>query len=111
MINRWPGFPGFKSQNASSRWLCLDGAAIGDVDYTAAAVLIRVHHQQHAHGTRLVLSNIIEPVRAQLDRYGITTAVGSDAYFDTAGQALEAFTHHHNPTPAPDADADAQPPT
>ncbi|MGH3843843.1 MAG: SulP family inorganic anion transporter [Pseudonocardiaceae bacterium] len=25
-------------------WLCLDGAAIGDVDYTAAAVLIRLHH-------------------------------------------------------------------
>lgn len=45
-------------------WLCLDGAAIGDVDYTAAAVLIRVHQQQHAHGTRLVLSSIVEPVRA-----------------------------------------------
>ncbi|MDQ2881122.1 MAG: SulP family inorganic anion transporter [Actinomycetota bacterium] len=73
------------------RWLCLDGAAIGDVDYTAAAVVIRVHQQQRTHGTRLVLSNIIEPVRAQLDRYGITTAVGSDAYFGTAGEALEAF--------------------
>lgn len=78
-------------------WLCLDGAAIGDVDYTAAAVLIRVHQQLQAHGTRLVLSNIIEPVRAQLDRYGITTTLGSDAYFDTAGQALEAF-HHTTPS-------------
>lgn len=76
-------------------WLCLDGAAIGDVDYTAAAVLIRMHQQQLAHNTRLVLSNIIEPVRAQLDRYGITTAVGTDAYFDTAGQALETFNCHH----------------
>jgi SulP family sulfate permease len=78
-------------------WLCLDGAAIGDVDYTAAAVLIRVHQQLQAHGTRLVLSNIIEPVRAQLDRYEITTTLGPDAYFDTAGQALEAF-HHTTPS-------------
>jgi SulP family sulfate permease len=82
-------------------WLCLDGAAIGDVDYTAAAVLIRVHQQLQVHGTRLVLSNIIEPVRAQLDRYGITTILGSGAYFDTAGQALEAFHHH---TPSADTD-------
>lgn len=82
-------------------WLCLDGAAIGDVDYTAAAVLIRVHQQLQVHGTRLVLSNIIEPVRAQLDRYGITTTLGSGAYFDTAGQALEAFHHH---TPSADTD-------
>lgn len=89
-------------------WLCLDGAAIGDVDYTAAAVLSRMHQQQHAHGTRLVLSNIIEPVRAQLDRYGITTAVGTDAYFDTAGQALETFNHHHNTTTL---GGDSQPPT
>jgi SulP family sulfate permease len=78
-------------------WLCLDGAAIGDVDYTAAAVLIQVHQQQQIRGTRLVLSNIIEPVRAQLDCYGITTTLGSDAYFDTADQALEAFHHHTTP--------------
>jgi SulP family sulfate permease len=83
-------------------WLCLDGAAIGDVDYTAAAVLMRVHQLQHARGTRIVLSNIVAPVRVQLDRYGITAAVGSGAYFDTAGEALEAFLH--NTTPAPDTD-------
>lgn len=82
-------------------WLCLDGAAIGDVDYTAAAVLIRVHQQLQAHGTRLVLSNIIEPVQAQLDHYGITTILGPDAYFNTAGQALETF---RLTTPSPHTD-------
>ncbi|MGH3631867.1 MAG: SulP family inorganic anion transporter [Sciscionella sp.] len=78
-------------------WICVDGAAIGDVDYTAAAVLTRLGRQLPAHGTRLVLSNIIEPVRAQLDRYGITTTLGSDAYFDTAGQVLEAYLAQHDP--------------
>lgn len=79
-------------------WLCLDGAAIGDVDYSAATVLIRVHQQLRQHGIRLVLSNTIGPVRHQLDRYGITAAVGADAYFDTAGEALDAF-HAEHPRP------------
>ena len=72
-------------------WFCLDAAAIGDVDYTAAAVLFRVHEQLQSRGTRLVVSNLIVPVRHQLDRYGVTAAVGPDAYFATAGEALEAY--------------------
>jgi MFS superfamily sulfate permease-like transporter len=94
-------------QGAPPTWLCLDGAAIGDVDYSAAAVLTRVHQQLHGHGIRLLLSNIIEPVRHQLDLYGITEAIGADAYFDTAGEALDAFHAHHD-TPAPAFDT---PPT
>jgi high affinity sulfate transporter 1 len=72
-------------------WLCLDAAAIGDVDYTAAVVLTRVRQQLESRGIRLVLSNLIVPVRRQLDRYGITAAIGAEACFDTAGEALEAF--------------------
>jgi hypothetical protein len=30
-------------------------------------------------------------VRQQLDHYGISKALGQDAYFDTPGAALEAF--------------------
>jgi SulP family sulfate permease len=68
-------------------WFCLDCAAIGDVDYSAAEVLQRMHAQLRAQGIRLILSNTLSPVRDQLDHYGIT----ADAYFDTAGEALEAF--------------------
>jgi sulfate permease, SulP family len=88
-------------------WLCLDGAAIGDVDYTAAAVLTQAQQQLHRRGIRLLLSNIIKPVRHQLDRYGITDTVGTDAYFDTAGEALDAFHAQHRPTAA--AAVDTQP--
>ena len=72
-------------------WFCLDAAAIGDVDYSAAAVLFRVHELLQSRGTRLVVSNLIAPVRRQLDLYGVTAAVGPDAYFATAGEALEAY--------------------
>jgi sulfate permease, SulP family len=73
------------------RWMVLDWAAIGDVDYTAAAVLAKVVEHVHQHQVRLVLSSVLGPVRQQLDRYGISEAVGHDAYFDTPGEALEVF--------------------
>jgi SulP family sulfate permease len=73
------------------RWLVIDCAAIGDVDYTASAVLIKVVEHAHQHEVHLALSSVLGPVRQQLDRYGISKALGQDAYFDTPGAALEAF--------------------
>jgi hypothetical protein len=39
-------------------------------------------------------------VRQQLEHYGISGAAGPDAYFDTAGEALEAFNAQPGETPA-----------
>jgi high affinity sulfate transporter 1 len=72
-------------------WLVIDCAAIGDVDYTASAVLLTVVEHAHQHDVHLALSSVLDPVRQQLDRYGISKALGQNAYFDTPGQALEAF--------------------
>jgi sulfate permease, SulP family len=73
------------------RWLVIDCAAIGDVDYTASLVLAGVVAHAHQHNVRLVFSSVLGPVRQQLDCYGISSALGHDAYFDTPGQALDAF--------------------
>ncbi len=73
------------------RWMVIDCAAIGDVDYTASTVLVKVVEHVHLHHVYLALSSVIGPVRQQLDGYGISKALGQDAYFDTPGQALEAF--------------------
>jgi high affinity sulfate transporter 1 len=72
-------------------WLIIDCAAIGDVDYTASAVLIEVVEHAHQQNVRLVFCSVLGPVRQQLDRYGISDALGQDAYFATPGQALDAF--------------------
>lgn len=82
-------------------WLCLDAAAIGDIDYTAAAVLTRIQSQLAAAGTRLVLANVIDPVHTQLNRYGLSTQLGDDAIFDTAGATLEHYVNR--PPPAGDS--------
>ena len=69
------------------RWLVLDWAAIGDVDYTASTVLAKVVEVLHQRQIRLMFSSVLGPVRHQLDRYGIS----ADGYYETPGEALEAF--------------------
>ena len=73
------------------RWIVLDCAAIGDIDYTASAVLTRVVEHAHRRHIRFAISTILPPVRQQLDRYGISATLGPGAYYDTPGEALEAF--------------------
>jgi sulfate permease, SulP family len=79
------------AQGSPLRWMVLDGAAIGDVDYTAATVLTRVIEHLRSRHIRFALSSVIAPVRKQLDRYGISAALGPGVYYDTPGEALEAF--------------------
>ena len=79
------------AQGSPLRWIVLDGAAIGDVDYTAAAVLTRVIEHFRKRHIRIAFSAVFGPVREQLDRYGISAALGPGSYYDTPGEALEAF--------------------
>jgi len=79
------------AQGSPLRWLVLDCAAIVDVDYTAAAVLTRVIEHLRKRHIRFAVSTVHGPVRKQLDRYGIGAALGPGAYYDTPGEALEAF--------------------
>jgi high affinity sulfate transporter 1 len=79
------------SHGSPLRWMVLDCAAIEDVDYTASAVLAKIVEQVHQRHVQLKLSNVLDPLRKQLDRYGISAALGSGCYFETPGEALEAF--------------------
>jgi len=91
---------------APLRWLVLDWAAIGDVDYTASTVLVKVAEHLHQRHIRLVFSSVLGPVRHQLDRYGIS----ADGYYETPGEALEAF-HGHATLPAQRPRRDHRPPS
>ena len=81
-----PGGPG-----GPLRWLVLDGVAIGDVDYTAGLVLRQVIEDLHDKHVFVAISSLLDPVRRQLDRYGIRGTDGPDAYYETPGEALEAY--------------------
>jgi sulfate permease, SulP family len=72
-------------------WMVLDCAAIDDVDYTAASVCTQVITKLRDQRVRLIVTSAVGRVRQQLDRYGISAALGADAYYDTPGAALEAY--------------------
>ncbi len=42
-------------------------------------------------GTRLVIADVDDDVRAELDRYGITAAIGTDGLLATAAEVVEAY--------------------
>jgi high affinity sulfate transporter 1 len=88
------------SQGGPIRWFVLDGAAIGDVDYTASSALSSTIAQLHQRHIQFVVTSLMTPVRQQLEHYGISGAAGPDAYFDTAGQAVEAFNAQRGEAPA-----------
>jgi MFS superfamily sulfate permease-like transporter len=84
------------------RWLVLDGAAIGDVDYTASGTLSRVIAELHQRHIRVVIASLMDPVRSQLSHYEIAGDQAPDAFYDTPGEALEAFhTEKAGPGPRP----------
>src|SRR6266487_395320 len=96
------------AQGSPLRWMILDGAAIGDVDYTAAAVLTRVIEHLRKRHIRFAVSTVLGPVREQLDRYGIGAALGPGAYYDTPGEALEAFHAAEGAGGPPGQETDSQ---
>lgn len=73
------------------RWLVLDGAAIGDVDYSASAALSEVIRELHQAHIKVMVTSLVGPVRDQLRHYGIGGGNGPDGFYDTPGEALAAF--------------------
>jgi SulP family sulfate permease len=73
------------------RWLCIDVAAVGDVDYSGGLTLREVAESLHGRGARLVLCEVDPAVRTTLERYGLGDVLPPDAYFDTIADAVRAF--------------------
>ena len=74
-----------------AKWVCLDAVAIGDVDYTGGETLIQVGKELDGRGARLVVAGLDPSVRTELDRAGVTEAIGSDAYFESIDAAVAAY--------------------
>jgi len=81
----------FRSGQKPPVWLCIDGAAVGDVDFSAGETLADLHQELKGGGTRIVLTEVSAEVRAELDRYGITERYGEDAFFDSVVDVMAAY--------------------
>jgi len=76
---------------APLRWFVFDCAAIEDIDYTASTVLTRALDLAKQNHVRFVLSTVLPQVRKEVDGYGITGKLDPDAWYETPGEALDAF--------------------
>jgi len=72
-------------------WLCIDMAAVDDVDFSAAATLREASLELKDRGVQIVFTDVSDHVREQLDVSGITEVVGEDSYYPRIEDVIEAY--------------------
>ena len=71
------------------RHLVVDAAAITDIDYSAARSVRDLIENLAGRGVAVVFGRVTPYLRSDMDRHGITAAVGSSRMFSTLHEALE----------------------
>jgi sulfate permease, SulP family len=61
------------------------------IDYTGADTIRQIHSILEKKGVTLVFSNVIDDVRKELDRYGLTKLVGEEHIYDSLPDVREAY--------------------
>jgi sulfate permease, SulP family len=75
---------------APVRWFVVDADAITDVDYSAARSLRDLFDDLKRGGVSVVFGRVSPYLRSDMDRHGITAAVGAQWIFPTLHEALAA---------------------
>ena len=86
---------------APVRWFVVDAGAITDLDYAAARSVLDLLEQLKRRGVNLVFARVNRYLRSDMDRHGITAAIGEAQIFATLHEALAAV---RGGTPAPHRD-------
>jgi sulfate permease, SulP family len=73
------------------KWFCIDMSAVDEVDFTAAATLRDSQRLLKEKGVTLVMSNVEDGVRNQLEKSGVIEAVGSENIFAFMPEAEAAY--------------------
>jgi MFS superfamily sulfate permease-like transporter len=80
-----------KHAPSAPRWFCLDAANVEDVDFSGSAVLKAVVEELQKQDVTLVMSDVAEPVMAELQRDGLLDLIGKEHLFESAQDVLAAF--------------------
>jgi MFS superfamily sulfate permease-like transporter len=84
------------SANPLVSWFCLDGSAIDDVDFSAAAALREIHGLLRQRGISLVLVEVQDRVWTEFGRYKITELIGRENEFKTIYDFDAAYKHRRD---------------
>jgi len=72
-------------------WFVFDAAAVDDIDFSGGKTLAELADQLHERDIALVLCEVTDTVRAQLDTFGIAEKIGAEHIYETVQEALEAY--------------------
>jgi high affinity sulfate transporter 1 len=75
------------------RWFLINAEPITDVDATAAMTFVEFDADMDARNIQIVIARASEPLRAMLDRAGVTERIGGAYFFDSLHEAIAAFPH------------------
>ena len=78
------------------KWFAIEAAAITYIDFTAADTFQQVHKTLQKRGVTLVLANVVDNVKKELDHYGLTDLIGEEYFFDTLPDILIAYQNEIN---------------
>ena len=70
------------------QWFVVDAGAITDLDYTAARSVLGLLEQLKGRGVNLIFARVNRYLRSDMDRHGITAAIGEVRVFTTLHEAL-----------------------
>ncbi len=78
-----------------TRWVVVAAEPVTDIDVTAADALSALDRELHAAGMELCFAELKGPVKDRLKRYGLFTALGTENFFPTIGQAVDRYLALH----------------
>jgi sulfate permease, SulP family len=70
------------------RWLVIEADAITNLDYTAARVVLMLIEELAQQKVGIAFARVSASFRADMDRHGVTAAVGADKLFVSRHEAL-----------------------
>jgi MFS superfamily sulfate permease-like transporter len=79
------------SSDPRPTWIIIASEPITDVDTTAADMLEDLDAALGAAGTSLVFAEMKDPVRAKIERYGLTRTIDPERFFPTVNAAVIAY--------------------
>lgn len=79
-----------KSAPTPVRWFIVDASAITGIDYSAAHSIRDLRDELAGQKVRLILVHVTSFLRADMDRYGITAAIGETGVFTALRDAVAA---------------------
>jgi MFS superfamily sulfate permease-like transporter len=86
-------------------WIVIAAEPMTDVDTTASDVLQELDEALNAAGISLVFAELKDPVRAKIERYGLTHTINPRHFYPTVGAAVGAYRQQTGAHWAPAAQA------